>query len=188
MRLFREGQTHSAENTKQLLTTIHPFRVTKGNLLGSEFFLPRCPDLRHKPWIRSLMVHVITPPLTQAEVAVHRSADHVGIAIVLPIILPPADLAQLQRIGNCQGFIPATHATGRCRSSHLVSMRPLWDALPCSRLSRYYYSNCIRDIYWPGVNPGVNNDSRTFHVTDWPGRSVTIPVSMPFHCLPKGST
>jgi hypothetical protein len=93
MRLFREGQTRSAENTKQLLTTIHPFWVTKGNRLVSEFFLLRCPHLRCKPWIRNLMVFVISPPVTQAKVAVDRSADHVGIAIVLPIILPPADLA-----------------------------------------------------------------------------------------------
>ena len=40
------------------------------------------------------------------------------------------------------------------------------------------------DPYWPGVN----NSNRTFHVTDCPGRSVTIPVSMPFHCFPNGST
>ncbi len=38
--------------------------------------------------------------------------------------------------------------------------------------------------YWPGVN----NSNRTFHVTDCPGRSVTMPVSMPFHCFPNGST
>jgi len=39
------------------------------------------------------MVLVISPSVTQAEVAVHRFAHHVGIAIILPIILPPTDLA-----------------------------------------------------------------------------------------------
>jgi hypothetical protein len=130
MRLFREGQTRSAENAKQLLTTIHPFWVTKGNRLGSEFFLPRCAYLRCKPWIRRPMVLVISPPFTEAKVAVDRSADYIGITIVLPIILPPADLAQFLSFGNRQGLKPATHAAGRCRNSHLVSMRPGWDALP----------------------------------------------------------
>jgi hypothetical protein len=36
---------------------------------------------------------VIATAITQAQVAIHRSANHVGIAIILPIILPPADLA-----------------------------------------------------------------------------------------------
>jgi hypothetical protein len=39
-------------------------------------------------------------------------------------------------------------------------------------------------LYWPGTN----SPSRTFQVTDCPGRSVTIPVSIPFHCFPNGST
>jgi hypothetical protein len=34
---------------------------------------------------------------------------------------------------------------------------------------------------------GVNSSSRTCQVTDSPGFRVTIPVSMPFHSLPKGS-
>jgi hypothetical protein len=35
---------------------------------------------------------------------------------------------------------------------------------------------------------GVSRRRRISHVVDWPGCSVTIPVSMPFHSLPKGST
>jgi hypothetical protein len=33
----------------------------------------------------------------------------------------------------------------------------------------------------------VNSSSFTFQVTDWPGFSVTMPVSIPCHSLPKGS-
>jgi hypothetical protein len=93
MRLFQEGQTRSAENTKQLLTTIHLFWVTLGNLLGSKLFLPWRAYVRHKARIGSLVVLVITTSITQAKVAVHRSTNHVGIAVILPTILPPADLA-----------------------------------------------------------------------------------------------
>jgi hypothetical protein len=35
---------------------------------------------------------VIAPSFVEAEVAVDCSADHVRIAVILPVILPPADL------------------------------------------------------------------------------------------------
>ena len=49
--------------------------------------------MRNKPRIGSLIVLVIAASLAEAEVAVDGSADHVCIAVILPIILPPADLA-----------------------------------------------------------------------------------------------
>jgi hypothetical protein len=35
---------------------------------------------------------------------------------------------------------------------------------------------------------GLSRRRRICQVADWPGCSATIPVSMPFHSLPKGST
>ncbi len=61
-----------------------------------QFFLPRGADVRDKPGIGSLVVLVIAASLAEAEVAVDCSADHVCIPIILPVILPPANLAQLQ--------------------------------------------------------------------------------------------
>jgi hypothetical protein len=49
--------------------------------------------MRHKPRIGSLVVLVITTSLAEREVTIHCSADDVGVAVILPIILPPANLA-----------------------------------------------------------------------------------------------
>ena len=58
-----------------------------------EFLLPRGAYVRNKPWIGSLVVLVIAASLAEAEIAVNGSADHVCIPVILPVILPPADLA-----------------------------------------------------------------------------------------------
>ena len=84
--------------------------------------------MRYKARIGGLVVLVIAPSIAQAEVAIHGSAHHVRIAVVLPVILPPANLAQLEGLGKRQGFVPAAQAAGGCRSSHEPSMRPV-----CSR-------------------------------------------------------
>ncbi len=77
-----------------------PFTVTSGDPgdfgASLKFLLPRRAYVRNKPWIGSLVVLVITSSITEREVAIHCSADHVGVAVILPIILPPANLAQLQ--------------------------------------------------------------------------------------------
>jgi hypothetical protein len=48
---------------------------------------------------------VIAAPFAQTETSVDRSAHHVGIAVILPIILPPANLAQFLRLGDEERFI-----------------------------------------------------------------------------------
>jgi hypothetical protein len=60
-----------------------------------QFFQPRGAYMRYKPWIGSLVVLVIAASLAEAEIAVDCSANHICIPIVLPVILPPADLAEL---------------------------------------------------------------------------------------------
>jgi hypothetical protein len=58
-----------------------------------QFFLPRSAHVGNKPWIGSLVVLVIAASLAEAEIAVDCSANHICIPIILPVILPPADLA-----------------------------------------------------------------------------------------------
>jgi hypothetical protein len=65
-----------------------------------------------------MVVLVIAASLAEAEIAIDCSADHVCIPIILPVILPPADLAQLQRFRHGQRFISTAQAAGRSRSSH----------------------------------------------------------------------
>ena len=65
-----------------------------------ELFLPRRADMHNEPRIGSLVVLVIAASLAEAEIAVDGSADHVRIPVILPVILPPADLAQLQDLGH----------------------------------------------------------------------------------------
>jgi hypothetical protein len=65
-----------------------------------------------------MVVLVIAASLAEAEIAIDCSADHVCIPIILPVILPPADLAQLERFRRGQRFISTAQAAGRSRSSH----------------------------------------------------------------------
>ena len=121
------GSNPQRRNAKPLFTTIHPFLITFGGPAGAgarlDFLLPRRAYMRNKPWIGSPVVFVIATSFAEAQVAIDCSADHVGIAVVLPIILPPANLAQLQRFRHSQGSIPAAKAAGRSRCSHGTSMR-----------------------------------------------------------------
>src|ERR1700733_7445907 len=103
MGLCREGQTRSARNAKPLLTTIHPFQLPSRPLgeaqprlfsgFISEIILARCTYVGHKPRIGSLVVFIVAAPLTEREVAIHGSAHHVCVVVILPIVLPPTHLA-----------------------------------------------------------------------------------------------
>jgi hypothetical protein len=121
------GSNPQRRNAKPLFTTIHPFLITFGGPAGAgarlDFLLPRRAYLRNKPWIGSPVVLVIAASFAEAQVAIDRSANDVCIAVILPIILPPADLAKLQRLRHGQGSIPAAKTTGSSRCSHRPSMR-----------------------------------------------------------------
>ena len=78
--------------------------------------------MRNKPRIGSLVVLEIASSVVQREVAVYGSADDICVAVILTIILPPADLAEFQGLGQRQRLIPAAEAAGRSRSSHAKSM------------------------------------------------------------------
>ena len=58
-----------------------------------EFLLPRRAYVANKSGIGSPVVLVIAASFAEAEVAIDCSADHVGVAVILPIVLPPANLA-----------------------------------------------------------------------------------------------
>ena len=121
------GSNPQRRNAKPLFTTIHPFLITFGGPAGAgarlDFLLPRCAYMRNKPWIGSPVVFVIATSFAETQVAIDCSADHVGIAVILTIILPPANLAQLKGFRHRQGSIPAAETAGRNRRSHGTSMR-----------------------------------------------------------------
>ena len=74
-----------------------PFAVTSGDhgqaWSSLEFLLPRRAYVRNKPRIGSMVVLEVAPSVTEREVAVDGSADYIGVAVILPIVLPPANLA-----------------------------------------------------------------------------------------------
>jgi hypothetical protein len=74
-----------------------PFTVTSGApgvaRHSLEFLQPRRAYVRNKPRIRSPIVLVIASSVAEGEVAIDGSPDYIGVAVVLPIVLPPANLA-----------------------------------------------------------------------------------------------
>jgi hypothetical protein len=45
-----------------------------------------------------LIVLVVASSVAEGEVAVDGSADYVGVPVILPVVLPPANLAQLESL------------------------------------------------------------------------------------------
>jgi hypothetical protein len=71
--------------------------------------------MRNKPRIGSLIVLVVASSVTEGEVAVDGSADYIRVAVILPVVLPPANLAQLEGFRHSQCSVPATEAAGSMR-------------------------------------------------------------------------
>ena len=200
MGVSREGSNPHLEECEAAINYDTPFRgylcwclaqgdtggVCSRNALGSalKLFLPGHAHVPDIAWIGGLQVLEVAPSLAQREVAVYGSANYVGVAVILAVVLPPAYLAQFLGLGHGQSLVPAAEASGRSRFSHPLSMRRFGRNSEGSGTGPDYGGN---DAYGPATS-GVNNASRTFQATDWPGRSVTIPVSIPFHSLPNGST
>lgn len=99
-----------------------PFSYYLWGCGGLELLLPWRADMRNEPWIGSLVVLEIASSVTQREVAVHGPANDICVAVILTIILPPANLAELQGLGQRQRLVPAAEAAGRSRSSHVTSI------------------------------------------------------------------
>ena len=97
--------------------------------------------MRDEPRVSSMVVLVVAPALTQTQAAVDRSANLVGIQIILPIVLPPAHLAQLQRIGRRKCPISTTEATGRGCCAHAISMRWLEAFVGVRQVRSHYCGN-----------------------------------------------
>jgi hypothetical protein len=58
-----------------------------------KLFFPRCANVGDESWIGSTVALIVAAALAQAEISVHRPAHNIRIAVILPVILPPADLA-----------------------------------------------------------------------------------------------
>jgi hypothetical protein len=46
-----------------------------------------------KAWVRRSAVRIMLSRFAQAQLAVHREPDLAGVAVLLPVIFPPADWA-----------------------------------------------------------------------------------------------
>lgn len=51
---------------------------------------------------------VVAASLGKAQVAIHGEADHGGVAVVLAVVLPPADGTKRQSAGSLKRFATAT--------------------------------------------------------------------------------
>jgi hypothetical protein len=98
MRLSREGSNLQRKECKAAINENTPFSGYPCGWL--KLFLPGCAHVCNEPRVSSQAVLVIASSVAEAEVAIDGSADHVCIAVILPIVLPPADLAQLQSLGH----------------------------------------------------------------------------------------
>jgi hypothetical protein len=105
MGLSREGSNPHVEECQAAINYDTPFwgylcwcRALSdtgggGSKAELKFFLPRHAYMRDITWIGRVQMLVVEPSFAQREVAVDGSADYVGVAVVLAIVLPPADLA-----------------------------------------------------------------------------------------------
>jgi hypothetical protein len=53
--------------------------------------------------------------VAEVEVAIDVSSDYIGFAVILTIVLPPANLAKLEGFRHSQCSVPATEAAGSMR-------------------------------------------------------------------------
>jgi hypothetical protein len=56
---------------------------------------------------------VVLAGLGQAQRAIRRVADNVGIGVVLPVVVPPADSTEAQAVGSPEGLVSTAHAASR---------------------------------------------------------------------------
>jgi hypothetical protein len=86
--------------------------ATKGIAKGT---LPFCglglTNVREKARMRGAKLVVIGARLVQAELAVHRQSHLEGVLVLLAVILPPADRAQLQGSGRIERPVSAARTT-----------------------------------------------------------------------------
>jgi hypothetical protein len=83
----------------------------------------RLANVRNKAQIGSAERLEIPASFAQAQHAVDRSPDLVRVAVILPVILPPTNFAQLMRFGVRKRLESAAQTTraGRCGSAHLLA-------------------------------------------------------------------
>ena len=90
--------------------------IAKGTLL---LYGLRPANIRQKTRMRSAKLREVGARLVQAELAVDRQAHVGGVPVILAVILPPANGAQLERAGRMECFISTAGAAianiGRCQ-------------------------------------------------------------------------
>ena len=87
-------------------------------LLLSELSLP---NVRKKPGMGRAALSKMRSGLRQAESAVHRKPDIRGVFVLLPVVFPPANRAQRQRLGRLQRLISTAWAAKTTHAKILSS-------------------------------------------------------------------
>jgi hypothetical protein len=79
---------------------------------GGDYLLrgKRRADAAHESWIRSPVGEKIGASNGQAQRAIRTAAHHVCVALILAVVLPPTDRAQLEDAGRAQGPAATTKA------------------------------------------------------------------------------
>lgn len=82
-------------------------RIAEVTLLLSDM---RIAHIGEKPGMGRAAPRVRFACLNQAQMAIHREPDLIGVGVILAIIFPPANWTQGERLGRFQRSIPATRA------------------------------------------------------------------------------
>jgi hypothetical protein len=69
--------------------------IAKGTLLVGDLWLT---NIREKAGVGRSTLGKVLAGLFQAQLAVHREADILGIPVLLPVVLPPAHRTKRERV------------------------------------------------------------------------------------------
>ena len=91
--------------------------IAKGTLPFRGF---RLTNVRQKTGVRGAELGIVDAGLKQAQLPVHGQTNLGGVVVLLAVVLPPADRAQLKGSRGFEGSIPAagTAKTGFRRNAH----------------------------------------------------------------------
>src|SRR5664279_3467316 len=90
--------------------TLNKLPATTGRSL---FLWPRLAHMHEEMGIRCTELQVVPAGLGEAEGAIYRMTHNIGIRIVLPIVVPPADGAEGHRVRRTQGPVTTAHTTSQ---------------------------------------------------------------------------
>jgi len=126
--------------------------IAKGTLLLSDL---RFSYVGQKPRMSRSHPAIVRPGLVQAQFPVHRQPHLTRVAIILPIVLPPAHRAQSQRTGRLQCFVTATRTTKTNRGFHIYIDGKIRRGMTKARFKPQKRTAFLEPEHQSGRKPGV---------------------------------